>query len=148
MKTLYKTTVLLIALLVTACTSNNDEPSGGTCATTCTHTLASGETAGTVPSSLDGTYELTYHSAQPGSPFTNGTKAKFTISNNVLTVEVEGKDCITIKNPVLIGSNNYKFKDSCRDNIGYNVSPNNGGASLNEINIEPLGQGWHGQFSK
>lgn len=147
MKTLYKIKVITLVLFIAACTSNNDEPSSATCATTCEYTLASGENAGTMPSSLDGTYELTYHSAQPGSPFTNGTKAKFTIANNVLTVEVEGKDCITLKNPVLIGTNNYKFKDSCRDNIGYNVSPNNGG-SFNEINIEPLGQGWHGQFSK
>ena len=100
----------------------------------------------TVPSSLDGTYNLTYGFAQPGSPFTDGTTATFTISNNELTVEVDGFECITLKNPVLIGTNNYKFKDDCRDNIGYNVSPNNDG-SFNEINIEPLGQGCTDNFS-
>lgn len=138
---------LFTILILASCTESSKEPSAADCATECSYTLASGETAATVPSSLDGTYELTYHSAQPGSPYTNGTKAKFTISNNMLTVEVEGKECITIKNPVLIGSNNYKFKDSCRDNFAFNVSPNNNG-DFNEINIEPLGVGWFGQFSK
>lgn len=141
-------TVLFAILTIASCTqSNNDESNAGNCATECTYTLTSGENAATVPTSLDGTYELTYHSAQSGSPFTDGTKAKFTISNNTLTVEVEGKECITLKNPVLIGSNNYKFKDSCRDNIAFNVSPNNNG-DFNEINVEPLGTGWFGQFSK
>ncbi|NVK53218.1 MAG: hypothetical protein HWD85_09805 [Flavobacteriaceae bacterium] len=149
MKIISKTSLILfVTLTIVSCSkSNSDETTLGNCATVCTYTIASGEKAATVPNSLDGTYELTYHSAQAGSPYTNGTKAKFTISNNTLTVEIEGKDCITIKNPVLIGSNNYKFKDSCRDNIAFNVSPNNNG-DFNEINVEPLGTGWFGQFSK
>ncbi len=148
MKTLQKQNffTLLTIIFLIGCTKSNDS-AAELCATVCEHTLTAGETAATVPSSLDGTYELTYHTAQPGSPFTDGTKATFTIANNVLTVAVEGKECITIKNPVLIGTNNYKFKDSCRDNIAFNVSPNNDG-SFNEVNVEPLGNGWLGQFSK
>lgn len=130
-------------LFVLSCESNSQSSSG--CDTECSYTLASGETAGTVPTSIEGTYSLTFSYAQPGSPFTDGTMGTFTLSNNELTVEIDGMDCITLKNPVLLGTNNYKFKDDCRDNIGYNVSPNNNG-TFNEINIEPLGQGWLGQF--
>jgi hypothetical protein len=144
MKLLRKFSYLFVAtLLISSCTSNTQNTSG--CDTECAYTLAAGETAGTVPTSLEGTYNLTYGFAQTGSPFTNGTTATFTIVNNELTVEVSGQECITLKNPVLIGTNNYKFKDDCRDNIAYNVSPNNNGA-FNEINVEPLGQGWLGQF--
>lgn len=141
----YLSYLILFAFLISACTTNSTDDVGNNCANTCDYTLASGETAATVPSSLDGTYNLTYGFAQSGSPFADGTTATFIISNNELTVEVDGFECITLKNPVLIGTNNYKFKDDCRDNIGYNVSPNNDG-SFNEINIEPLGQGWYGQF--
>ncbi|MGB0890704.1 MAG: hypothetical protein ACPGUU_00035 [Flavobacteriaceae bacterium] len=148
MKNLKKISLLLLlTLTIVACSKNDDESSSATdCINECAYTIASGETAATVPSSLEGTYELTYHSAQTGSPFTDGTKATFTLSNNELTVVIDGK-CITIKNPVLRGSNNYLFKDTCENSITYNVSPNNNG-SFNEINIEPLGTGWFGQFSK
>lgn len=135
--------IAVLILLITACETNNQSSSG--CATECSYTLASGETAGTVPTSLEGTYNLVYGFAQTGSPYTNGTTATFTIMNNELTVEIEGHDCITLKNPVLLGTNNYKFKDDCRDDIAFNVSPNNNG-TFNEINVEPLGQGWLGQF--
>ena len=139
--------LLIIASLVffISCENGEEDMTSGSCSNTCDYTLTSGQTSATVPSALDGTYNLTYGFAQTGSPFTDGTKATFTISNNELTVEIEGQECITLRNPVLIGTNNYKFMDDCRDNIGYNVSPNNNG-SFNEINIEPLGQGWLGQF--
>lgn len=143
MKTIKTFLLATFILSFIACETNSDDMTS--CENTCDYTLASGETGGTVPSSIDGTYTLTYGFAQSGSPFADGTMATFTISNNELTVEVDGFDCITLRNPVLIGSNNFKFKDDCRDNIGYNVSPNNDG-SFNEINIEPLGQGWYGQF--
>ena len=132
-----------LLLLMSACTANNDNDP--TCPTVCSYTVASGETAATVPTTLDGTYTLTYGFAQPGSPFSDGTTGTFTLSNNELTVEIDGFECITLRNPVLRGTNNYRFKDDCRDNIAYNVSPNNNG-SFNEINIEPLGQGFFGQF--
>ena len=148
MKTIKKISFLILVLtIITACSKSEESTNAGNCATECEYTIASTETLGTVPSSLDGTYELTYHSATSDSPYTNGTKATFTVSNNMLTVAIDGKECITIKNPVLLGSNNYKFKDSCRDNIAFNLSPNNDG-SFNEINVEPLGIGWFGQFSQ
>ena len=140
-----KLMLLFVTLSFLTSCQNEEDMSSSSCDTTCDYTLTSGQTAATVPSSLEGTYRLTYGFAQPGSPFTDGTKATFTISNNELTVEIEGQECITLKNPVLIGTNNYKFMDDCRDNIGYNLSPNNNG-SFNEINVEPIGQGWFGQF--
>ena len=146
MKTIKKLSILFLSTLLWVSCSNNDSSNGGNCSTECAYTLTSGENAATVPSSLDGTYNLTYHSAQTGSPFTNGTMATFTVANNELTVEING-ECITIKNPVLRGTNNYLFKDECKDNITYNLSPNSNG-SFNEINVEPLGQGWYGQFSE
>lgn len=136
--------IVCIITCLTSCSTNNDT-NLASCDTVCEYTLASGETAGVVPTSLDGTYTLTYGFAQPGSPFTDGVMGTFTVSNNELTVEIDGFECITLRNPVLIGTNNYKFKDDCRDNIGYNLSPNNDG-SFNEINIEPLGNGFFGQF--
>ncbi len=54
---------------------------------------------------------------------------------------------MTIKNPILRGTNNFLFIDTCNKNITYNLSPNNNG-TFNEINIEPIGQGWYGQFSE
>ncbi len=92
MKNLKIITLLFISTLIWfSCTSNDNPLSGGNCATECSYTIASGEIAGTVPSSLDGTYNLTYHSAQTGSPFTNGTTATFTVANNELTVEINGE---------------------------------------------------------
>lgn len=148
MKSLKTLLFLSLFTVLLSCSNNDDnDEAGASCDTICEYTIVSGETAAAVPSTLDGTYNLTYHSAQPGSPFTNGTTATFTLSNNELTVEIAGGECLTIKNPVLRGSNNYLFKDDCRDNITYNLSPNNDG-SFNEINIEPLGTGWLGQFSE
>lgn len=138
--------VFITSLTLVSCSNNESDSNGGSCDTECTYSIASGENAATVLSSLNGTYNLTYHSAQPGSPYTDGTVAKFTIDNNELTVEING-ECLTIKNPVLRGTNNFLFKDTCDKNITYNLSPNNDG-SFNEINIEPLGQGWYGQFSE
>jgi hypothetical protein len=143
MKNLKRTFIITLLIAIASCTSN--EENSASCDTVCEYTLASGETAATVPSELDGTYTLTYGFEQPGSPFTDGTMGTFTLMNNELTVEIDGFECITLRNPVFIGSGNYKFKDDCRDNIGYNVSANTNG-SFNEINIEPLDQGFFGQF--
>lgn len=148
MNTLKKLTTIFFSLIVIISCSKNNEPSNsGDCATLCEYTIASGETAGTAASSLDGSYNLTMHHADAASPFPDGTKAKFTINNNVLTVEIDGKECITIKNPVLTtaGSTEVKFKDTCRDKITYDVSENNG--KLNEINISDLNGKWLGQFN-
>ncbi|MBL7711355.1 MAG: hypothetical protein JNL13_02780, partial [Chitinophagaceae bacterium] len=85
--------------------------------------------------------------AESGSLFSNGTKATAVFSDKTLYIKVEGFDCITLKNPVLRGADNYLFKDNCRDSITYNVSAN-GDGTFAEINIEPIGQGFYGQFAK
>ncbi|MFY0602895.1 MAG: hypothetical protein JXQ93_03025 [Flavobacteriaceae bacterium] len=144
MKLLNKFSLLIFAgLIMHACTTNNQTTSG--CATECSYTLASGETAGTAPTSLEGTHSLAFDYAQSGSPFTNGTTATFTLANNELTVEVSGMDCIVLKNPVQTSPSEYTFKDDCRDNLAYAVSSNQSGG-LNEINVQSLSNNWFGQF--
>ena len=87
MKTLKNVLTLFLAtFLWIGCSNNEDSSSSSNCDTVCSYTLASGESAGTLPVSLDGTYTLTYHSAQTGSPFTDGTVAVFTVSNNGLSL--------------------------------------------------------------
>lgn len=60
MKTFKLLSLLFFTFLIVNCTSNSDE---GDC-TECSYTVASGETAGTVPSTLDGEYNLTYRFPQ------------------------------------------------------------------------------------
>ena len=146
MKALKKFTfILCIATCLLSC-SKNDEDSGD--CTLCSYTKTANETAGTVASSLDGKYELTMHHADAKSPFADGTKANFTISKNVLTVEISGEECMTLKNPILTtaGSTEVKFKDTCNKNITYDVSMTPSG-ELNEINISDLNGTWLGQFN-
>mgnify|MGYP005991471551 CR=1 FL=1 len=146
MKNLKKFTLLLfLSILAISCTKSNTTP--GSCDTVCEYTIASGETAGTMVSGSDGSYELTFDYAVASSPFTNGTTAKFTLLNNVLTVEVAGKDCITIKNPIKTSNTEYTFKDTCRDNLSYSVSATTSG-DLNEINVSSTSGTWYGQFKK
>lgn len=135
---------VVITFLVAACTTNNQSTSG--CTTECSYTLASGETAGTAPTSLEGTHSLTFAFAQTGAPFTDGTSGTFTLLNNELTIEIDGQDCITLKNPVQTSPSEYTFKDDCRDNIAYAVSSNQSGG-LNEINVQSLSNTWFGQFN-
>ncbi|MAD96448.1 MAG: hypothetical protein CMB99_03885 [Flavobacteriaceae bacterium] len=121
-----------IVLSMMACTSN--DTSGPTGCDECVYTLAGNETSGTVPSSLNGTYNLTFSSSQPGSPYADGTTAKFTIDNNELTVEIDGQDCITLKNPVQFSNTEVAFNDSCTANVAYFISASQNG-TLNEINV-------------
>ena len=148
MKNLTKTlSFLLFAILIFSCSSSSNS-SGSNCATVCEYTLASGETAGTAAASIEGTYNLTMSYADAASPFPEGTKATFTLLDNILTVEVEGQDCITIKNPKLTtsGSTEIQFKDTCRDNLIYAVSMTKDG-DLNEINLGDLKGKFLGQFN-
>lgn len=146
MKSIKKITLLIFsAIIISACSSNNEND--GDCET-CTYTLTASDTAGIAAASLDGTYNLTMHYADAASPYPDGTKATFTIANNVLTVEIEGHECITIKNPRLTtpGSTEVQFRDTCRDKISYDVSEGNG--VLNEINISTTDTNkWLGQFN-
>lgn len=143
-------------LMVSACKKdeesegdNNQE--GNNCSgQLCEPALLNDESAATIPAQMHGKYSFTYDYAQQDSPFENGTKATFTLtSNNELIVEIEGEECMTLKNPATrngLSNDNYFFKDDCNRNISYNVSQNQDG-SLNEINVQPFsGIGWYGQF--
>ena len=148
MKSLQKIATLLFTLtIIVSCSKSNDSTSAGGCATECSYTIAAGETAGTVPSALDGTYNLTYHHAQTGSPFTDGTKAKLTINSNVITIEIDGKECITLKNPIKTSPTESTFIDNCRDNLKYAVSESTNGG-LNEMNVSSTAGKWLGQFKE
>lgn len=149
--------MLVMAVILTmACnketeTTTDDQPVSGDCnGLVCEPTLLSDETAATIPSGIQGSYSFTYDYAEPESPFTNGTKASFTLTaDQELIVELEGEDCYTLKNPALRfngSTGNYFFKDDCVNNICFNVSENQDG-TLNEINVQPVsGVGWFGQF--
>ena len=144
MKTLQKITIaLMLALLFTSCSSN----SGNNGCEECAYTKTASETAGTVDASITGELNLTFTNARTGSPIANGTKGTFTISNNELTVEIEGKDCITLKNPISpgVGSTEAIFKDTCRDHLFYAVSVAASGG-LNEINLFGDDMTFYGQF--
>ena len=145
MKNLKTFTLSFLTLIAVGCNNNNS--SNSICETVCEYTVASGETAGTIVNGSDGSYELTFDYAVAGSPFTNGTKAKFTLNTNVLTVEVTGKECITIKNPIKTSQTEYTFKDTCRDNLSYAVSATPNG-DLNEVNVSSTSGTWFGQFKK
>tara|TARA_R110001632_G_scaffold125748_1_gene239164 strand:- start:24401 stop:24847 length:447 start_codon:yes stop_codon:yes gene_type:complete len=148
MKTLK--TLLLAVLFTTflACESNSDE-SETTCENTCDYTLDSGETAGTVPSSLDGAYTLTFAKNPQSSNnyYADGIMGTFTISNNTLTVEIDGKECITLTNPVQTSASENTFKNTCGTNLTYAVSTTTAG-DLNEINIGNLNNQFLGQFTE
>lgn len=149
MKSLKKIIALFVFIAILISCSNSNNSSNDNCATVCEYTIASGETAGTAAASIEGSYELTMSFADAASPYPNGTKAKFTLIDNVLTVEVEGEACITIKNPKLTTANSteIQFRDTCRDKISYDVSMTQSG-DLNEINISSTETGkWLGQFN-
>ena len=149
MKKLKKITLLFLFMtLIFSCSSNDENMEEGgdnVCNTKCEYTLVSGETSGTIPASIYGTYDLSYANEDVNSPFKNGQTGRFIISNNTLTVSISGESCITITNAVLRGNDNYLFKDTCRDNLTYNVSVNTNG-TFAEVNIEPIGTGFFGQF--
>lgn len=133
MKTFGKTFLLISLLFLQISCSSNDTSTPSGC-NECSYTLAGNDTAGNVPGSLNGVYNVTFSSAQPGSPFTNGTTAKFSIDNNQLTIEIDGQDCITLKNPVQFSATEVAFNDNCSNNVSYFISASQSG-SLNEINV-------------
>ena len=157
MKTI-KSSLVLIALKFvigfSACKKDEDttgdngtSPCNGT---VCSPAFLSDETAATIPASMLGTYSTTYDYEQPGSPFTAGVNATFTLtSDNELILEIEGEECLVLKNPAFregLNQSNFFFKDDCDRNICYNVSQNVDG-NFNEVNIQPYeGIGWYGQF--
>tara|TARA_R110001632_G_scaffold71817_1_gene166365 strand:+ start:2301 stop:2747 length:447 start_codon:yes stop_codon:yes gene_type:complete len=143
--------ILLLSVLFfsfLACESNSDDMESS-CENNCDYTLATGETAGTVPSSLDGVYTLTFakDSQSSNTYYADGVMGTFTISNNTLTIEVDGKECITLTNPVQNSPSENTFKNTCGTNITYAVSMTSSGG-LNEINAITLSNRFLGQFTE
>ena len=147
MKNLKKFTLLVFLTIFTiSCTNSNS--SSSSCDNVCEYTLASGETATTVTSPIIGTYNVTYTFADSDSPIPKGTKAVIEISANEMIITVEGKDCVSIKNPFRIsGGVQDIFRDNCVANLSYHISTKQDG-SFNEINVFDLGKEWYGQFTK
>ncbi|MFH1497114.1 MAG: hypothetical protein ABII82_04740 [Verrucomicrobiota bacterium] len=101
-----------------------------------------GETrADDIPSSVQGTYALTYFEATTGSGIADDSTATFTIAAR--TLAFGGK---TLTNPVFLNGKNdeWIFKDG---NLWYAVSKLSSGA-FNEINVAgPGGTPFYGQYS-
>ncbi|SFT72323.1 hypothetical protein SAMN04489724_1829 [Algoriphagus locisalis] len=134
---------LAVSMIATSCSKEDDDPKVGDCGTVCAGTIASGESAGTVASSVVGKYTLTMQYAKANSPFPDGTVGEFEVyADNTLYVKI-GDKCVTISNPAQSGSSEATFRDKCVFNLRFGVSEKNGGG-LNEINIgsdtEFLGQ--------
>lgn len=147
MKTLPKFLILFLATTLWISCSSEDENAG---CSNCDYILASGDQTATTDSITHGTHNLSMKYAKASSPFPDGTKATFTISATELKVEIEGKECVTLKNPIKSSPNNpnsteVRFVDNCRDNLKYDVSLSNNGG-LNEINISNNTE-WIGQFN-
>lgn len=136
---------ILFIAIVALSSCDKDEEENLCSGTECVYTLGAGETVGSLPASLDGVYNLTSQYAQPGSPFPDGTTGTFTLAGDVLTVEIAGEACITLKNPYQTSPSEEVFVDDCRDNLLYAVSESSNGG-LNEVNIGSLASGFYCQF--
>lgn len=149
MKRLNLFTFLFISLFLLSCSDDDAEELSGDCSTVCEYTLEAGQDPGSVPSSLHGELNLVLDFATPQSPFPEGTAAIFTVSETEMTVEIEGQDCITIRNPYRVpGTTEDNFVDDCRDNYIYGISADQSG-NLNEINLGSVAGGniqFLGQF--
>ena len=144
MKT-FKTLFFSSFLLALVACSNSD--STATCATNCSYTLTAGETPGTVPAALEGAFELVYTEIVAGAPFANNAMGTFTLTNNQLTVEIDGLDCITLNNPIQTSAVEVTFVDNCRDNLKYAISVSQTG-TLNEVNVSSISNQFFGQFTE
>lgn len=125
--------------------SKNASDSNGNCET-CIYTVTAGESVATVPNEILGQFDLILEYSQGGYAFANGTKGKFTISEKEMIIEIEGQDCITLKNPVASANQvEFTFTDNCRDNLKYSASISSNGG-LNEINVGTISGTFYGQF--
>ena len=140
-------TILFCFLLVALSYCSNNNNSTATCSTSCSYTLTGSETAGTVPAALEGTFSLVYTEIVAGAPFSNNVMGTFTLTNNQLTVEIDGMDCITLNNPIQTSPAEVTFVDDCRDNLKYAVSVTQTG-TLNEVNILSTSNQFFGQFTE
>jgi len=149
MKTLKLSCLLLMVLFFQACSDDDNEDSSANCSTVCEYTLEAGQDPGSVPAGLHGELNLVLDLATPQSPFPEGTTATFTVSETEMTVEIEGEECITLRNPYRIpGTTEDNFVDDCRDNYIFGISGDQNG-NLNEINLGSIAGGsiqFLGQF--
>ncbi|MDO8908196.1 MAG: hypothetical protein Q7W55_06820 [Pseudohongiella sp.] len=101
------------------------------------------QTAATIPAGLEGTYSLTFGSAQPGSPLTNGTAVSMVIAPG-------GTICIAdyvLANPVTQSGNTAEaFWGVPSLGIKLALSNINTG-SFNEVNVLSTSNQFYGQFS-
>lgn len=147
MKTFKKITFLCLMLTAIISCTNNDNNSSG--CETCTYTPATGETEATVSKQLIGTFNLTLDFVASSSySLPLGTKAKFTVFEKEMNIEIEGKECITLKNPITSQSSvEFVFIDNCRDQYKYAISES-GNGGLNEVNVISINGTFLGQFKE
>ncbi len=149
MKILKLLPILLCTVLLISCSEDDSEDISSNCSTVCEYTLEAGQDPGSVPASLHGELNLVLDFATPQSPFPEGTAATFTVSETEMTVEIEGEECITLRNPYRIpGTSEDNFIDDCRDDYIFGISADQNG-NLNEINLGSIAGGniqFLGQF--
>lgn len=144
-KTLFLTIIFLFAL---SCGENDDVPTAEDCAgQVCEATPGTNETATTVPASLLGTIDMIITFAESNSPYPEGTRATFTISETRLAITIEGEECFSIVNPVVRSPFQAPvFKADCIGDIAFQIAANQSGG-VEEINmILASGPGYYGQF--
>lgn len=144
-KTLIFSIIFLFAL---SCGENDDVPTAEDCAgQVCEATPGANEAATTVPASLHGTYDMIITFAESNSPYPEGTKATFTISETRLTITIAGEDCFSIVNPVTRSPFSAPvFKADCIGDLAFQIAANQSGG-VEEINmIFASGPGYYGQF--
>ncbi|MFT6873658.1 MAG: hypothetical protein ACI8Q1_003141 [Parvicella sp.] len=137
-----------IGIFCLGCGEDEPAPNSDDCAgQVCEATPGTNETATTVPATLHGTYNMIITFAESNSPYPEGTRATFTISETRLTITIAGEDCFSIVNPVVRSPFNAPvFKADCIGDIAFQIAANQSGG-LEEINmILASGPGYYGQF--
>ena len=140
--------LLAISLFLFAACGEDDAPTSEDCnGAVCTATAGTDETVTTVPSSLHGTYDMVITFAESNSPYPEGTRATFIISETKLIISIDGEDCFSVENAVKRSPFEAPvFKAACIGDIAFQIAQNQSGG-LEEINlILASGPGYYGQF--
>lgn len=104
--------------------------------------LSVAQTAATIPAGFQGTYSVTYSSAQTGSPVENGATASLVISSG-------GALCIAdyvLANPIIEGGNANEAVWTAAD-LGLKLAVSDITGSFNELNVLTSSNAFLGQFS-
>lgn len=134
-------------ILFFSCSSNDNDTDSSGCEE-CVYTIPAGETAGSVPASLHGEFNLTLDFTTNGYSLPVGTQARFVVSATEMIVDIDGEECITLRNPTVSANQvEFTFRDNCRDNLAYSISSSSSGG-LNEINVGDLNFTFLGQFKE